>query len=253
VNRVVQVVVAVGVLGALLFAPGGWRWAAMCGVLVAGATLAQALNRDDLAGRLTVYVVGGLLTVAAVTLWQPQSRAYAIAAIALVVTLYPAARLAEPWGESDTRRRQVRGFLRGLATGAVVAIAALVILGLYERHQASFAMRYGQAVTAIPGPSCAGQRGGFCDGSTWTIDGRTYTGRLLLGDTELGTTPKQAYTVPGDYRAYSPRHYTASVDGLEVYGFVPTWLALPILLLMVLVALPARVWARIRREATPRP
>lgn len=251
VDRKVLIAVAAGIVAAIIVAPAGWKWPAVCGVLVGGATLALALNRRDRAGRLAASVIGGLLVVAAVTLWQVPSRAYGVAVLALVVALYPAARLAESWGEADTRRRQIRGFLRGFATGAVIAVAALVILGLYERHQASFAMRYGQPVTVTVAQSCAGQAGGSCDGSTWTIDGNTYIGRLLLGDNELARSPKQAYTVAGDFRAYTDRHYTASIDGLEIFGFVPTWLVWPILILMVLVALPARLWRRIRPAASP--
>src|SRR5690606_23358310 len=101
------------------------------------------------------------------------------------------------------------------------------------------------------GELCAGQVGGSCDGSTWTIDGHTYTGRLLLGDNEPARSPQDAYTVAGDFRAYTDRHYTASIDGLEIYGFVPAWLAWPVLVLMVLVALPARLWRRVRQAVTP--
>lgn len=253
-NRVLLILVAAGVVAALVVAPEAWRWPSVCGVVVAGATLAQMLTRHGWAGRLTMCLIGGLLTVAAVTVWQAQSRVYGVAAAAVTVVLYPAIRLAEPWDETDRRRRHFLGFLRGLAIGTAVAVAALVVLGLFERNQASFAMRYGQRVTVVVDQYCADLRGARCDGSTWMIDGRSYTGQLLLGPGETAGRRKDAYVVPGDRRAYTARHYSAPIDGLEIYGFVPSWPGLPILLLMVLVALPARLWRRLGPgTATTRP
>jgi hypothetical protein len=221
----------------------------MCGVLVAGATLAMSFTTRSWPGRLTVYLIGGLLTVAAVTLWQPQSRAYGVAAAAVAIILYPAARLAESRDENDTRRRQLLGFLQGSAIGATIVVAALVPLGLFERNQASFAMRYGEQVTVTLADWCVGLRGGTCTDSTWTIDGRTYAGTLRLGGTELASSPKEAWTVPGDTSAYTVRHYSASVDGLEAFGLVPLWLSVPVLLIMIVGALPARVWRGVGRSA----
>lgn len=253
-DRLRVVALATCAVAAFVLAPSGWRWAWMCGFLVAGATLAMVFRRPDLPGRLMVLLIGGFLTAAAVTVWQPQSRAYGVAAAAVAVILYPAARLADPHNENDTRRRQLKGFVQGAAIGATIVLAGLVALGLFERSRASFAMRYGEQVSVTVADLCAGLTGGSCPDSTWTIDGHTYTGTLQLGSNEFASSPKQAWTVLGDTRAFTARHYSASPNGLEPVGLVPLWLSVPVLLIMTVGALPVRLWRRARRSdraATP--
>ncbi|HEX5995778.1 MAG TPA: hypothetical protein VFY84_11605 [Jiangellales bacterium] len=53
------------------------------------ATLATSFTMQSWPGRLTVGLIGGLVTAAAVTLWHSQSRVYGVAAAAVAVILYP--------------------------------------------------------------------------------------------------------------------------------------------------------------------
>ncbi|HEX5995777.1 MAG TPA: hypothetical protein VFY84_11600 [Jiangellales bacterium] len=157
--------------------------------------------------------------------------------------------MAEPFPDNDTRQRQLLGFLKGSAIGATIVVAALVAIGLYERNRASFAIRYGEQVTVTVADWCVDMSWSSCLDATWTIDGRTYTGTLHLGSTERASSPKEAWTVPGDDRAYTAGHDSASPDGLEAIGLVPRWLGVPVLLIMIGAALPARVWRRVGGSA----
>lgn len=85
-----------------------------------------------------------------------------------------------------------------------------------------------------------------CSDATWTINGTTYNGKLLVGLGELAVDVTDAYAYPGEPRAYSARHYSANIDGMEVVGFVPPWPAIFVLITLVIGALPARVRNRIR-------
>jgi len=230
---------------ALFAAVDGWQTPLIFGLVGIGATAWRATAVTGTIPRLRVVVIGTILTASVVAWTWVDWRVVAVGGICAVLVLYPGLQMVQRRGDEDTRSDQLGRLVRGLVIGLTIALSGLAVLGVFERNQASFAIRYGQPVTVTVGPVCALDPVGPCPDATWAIDGTTYHGKLLIGAHELAPNVTLAYAYPGESRAYSARHYSADIDGLEVVSFVPPWLAVLVVITLVIGALPARVRNRI--------
>jgi hypothetical protein len=226
----------------------GWRTPLVLGLLGSAATVWRASAVMAGIPRLRVVVMGSILTASAVLWSWVDWRLVSVGGFCAALVLYPGLQMVQRRRDDDTRSAQLGRLVRGLVIGVTIALSGLAILGIFERNQASFAMRYGQRVTVTVGQVCTADPvpGGPCPDARWTIDGRTYTGTLFVGSHELPTTAPDIYAYPGEDRAYSARHYSADIDGMELVGFVPPWPFILGVIMMVIVALPARVRNRVR-------
>jgi hypothetical protein len=243
-SRLLLVVAGVAVLAAV----GGWQRPLVFGLAGVAATTARAVAVPGGIPRLRVVAVGGLLTASAVAWLWIDWRLLAVVGLSSAAVLYPALQMVQRRGDEDTGSARYGRLARGLVIGAAVALTGLAALGVYERNQASFALRYGQLVAVTVGPGCrvGMSEGELCPDATWTIDGTSYHGKLFVGLRELARSGTEAYAYPGENRAYTAWHHSADTDGMEVVGFVPPWLAIAGLVMGVVVALPARVRNRVR-------
>ena len=239
---------AVAAVVAVFAAIAGWQTPLIFGLVGSGATVWRATAVTGGVPRLRVVVMGTILTASVVAWSWVDWRLVTVGGLCAALVLYPALQMVQRRSGADTRSGQASRLVRGLVIGATIALSGLAVLGVFERNQASFAMRFGQPITVAVGPLCSVDpvAGMSCSDATWTINGTTYTGKLLVGLGELAVDVTDAYAYPGEPRAYSVRHYSADIDGMEVVGFAPLWPAIVGLIMLVIVALPARLRNRIR-------
>jgi hypothetical protein len=241
-------VVLAGVVGAIAFAvPGQWRWPAAAGAVAGIISLFAVVEAKRWWQRPLVLLMFSVpLTAAAVLLWPRDLRAYGVVAVAAVLFGFPVIGLMVRAGdEAEAPRRTVRNVLFRLLVGVTIAVSALSVLGFNERGQGSFAVAYGSQVFVQLGDECektivfGGDSDEIeCGGVQWQTGGRSYTGTVYLDDDELGplftTRTVIAYAIAGDDEAFSAKHHTSGLDGMEVFGFVPWWAGAPLIALCVL-------------------
>jgi hypothetical protein len=233
---------------ALLQAFEGWHTPLVFGLVGSGATVWRAAYVPNRVHRTRVVVTGGILTTSLVLWSWVDWRLVAVGGFCAALVLYPALHMVERRGDEETRSAQLCRLVRGIAIGAAITVFGLAVLGIAERNQASFAMRYGQRVTVAVGSMCTidSVMGGPCPDATWTINGTTYTGTLVVGRFETAVRVPETYAYPGEPYAYSVRHSSANIDGMEALGLFPPWPVVLSLIMLVIGALPDRVRNRIR-------
>src|SRR5690606_8321496 len=122
----------------------------------------------------------------------------------------------------------------GTLIGALVAVNGLGLLGALQR-EGSFAVVYGDLVTVhLPDRCFASRDEVSCHGARWKVGDEWYTGSVHLAPGELGAhmsidrgsmgqlvfskTRIEAFVYPGFHDAYTAKHHTSDVDGMEAFG-----------------------------------
>lgn len=221
-------------------------------------------------GRIGLLLVGLPLAVAVPLVWRTETRAYGVVALAVLVTLLPAAlmsfRFAASKSEVEIPSRSFRGriYAIGALIGAFVAVGGLGLLADAER-KGGFAFVYGELVTAeLPQGFVSVESEILYHGATWQANGVRYTGTVHADHSELDTrTPTdgqssgefpfpeptiEAYVYPGLRDAYTANHHTSDIDGMEAFAFLPGWLIPGAIGAIAAVGIPSAAWMATKRR-----